>query len=170
MSNTTYTRGLCAHTECTQAVAGCAAFVVFVNDTLREVRATRLSSSAVPPLIPVRMPCSIVSQPTNCALLAFIRGSAITSKVLNWKAGRLICAEAPARPSHAAASSRYVPSFMHVWFAPLVTYTSPLPFVRPDCSSVSQSNQEGTPNWDTSCVCGAPLRAHTIVSAVSSLP
>ena len=36
-SQSNHPRGLCIHVECQQAVAGCAAFVVFVNDTLREV-------------------------------------------------------------------------------------------------------------------------------------
>ncbi|TFK82464.1 hypothetical protein K466DRAFT_603651 [Polyporus arcularius HHB13444] len=36
MSSSNYARGPCAHSQCTQALGGCAAFVIVVNDTLRE--------------------------------------------------------------------------------------------------------------------------------------
>ncbi|TFK82278.1 hypothetical protein K466DRAFT_603805 [Polyporus arcularius HHB13444] len=120
MSSTNYPRGPCAHSQCTQALGGCAAFVIVVNDTLREyaLTADELCSACLHPWFSHRV--GGVELQGRSALL--LRGGCVTFQ----------------------------------------------------CGGFVMPAEGGPANWDTTCACGGPLRAHSILtssaSSASSIP
>ncbi|KAI0712965.1 hypothetical protein C8T65DRAFT_695159 [Cerioporus squamosus] len=110
MSSSQYPRGPCVHSGCNQGPGGCAGFVIFVNDTLREyaLTADELCSACMHPWFSHRIGSTELAG--RSALL--LRGGSVGF----------------------------------------------------DCGGFVLPTDGVSPNWDTACACGGPLKAHAILS------
>ena len=125
MSFPTHPRGKCMHAECSHGLAGCAAFVVFVNDTLREV--SFCPCPCLPPsvLLPLVPPFSTPLVRTSSAPRACTLGSATRLASQKCKIALRCTVEADALRFNAADLLRYV----HL--PPLLSVTQRLMFLCP---------------------------------------
>ncbi|RDX47053.1 hypothetical protein OH76DRAFT_1419895 [Lentinus brumalis] len=115
MSFSHHARGPCMHSQCTQASGGCAGFLVFVNETLRMLRA----ALPVDPVHHRMLDHEVIGRPE-----LFVRGGCPS-----FQCGGFVLIERRPRPP------------------------APSP----------QAGETPSPNWDTACVCGGPLKAHAML-------